>query len=262
MKKLTESSGFCALVTLLCLMVIQCTVSAVDKREAIAYRAVGPIVIDGDLAEWNTTSPLALVEQSQVIRDADFWGGPLDLSAKIYVMWDRENLYLGADVAEDTPFRAATILPFDLQDSFEVYLSTNPEADPNRESYESTDFRVLLLIDNDYWDTAIDRTMVADPKGFHSRGISGGESVLSGFECAVRQTTLGFTYEAVIPWRNFASAQIPPFVPEPGDRIGFDFVITDTQYPCPGEEYIPQISWSGDSRCVRNPSVWGVLVFE
>lgn len=263
MQKSRRYLAVCMLFLVAGLVPSRAALSATDKKEAFAYRAGCPIVVDGSLDEWNMMSPLILAEESQVIRDAPFWEGPLDLSAKIYVMWDETNLYLGADVTEDTPFRAAAgILPFDAQDSFDLYLSTSPEADPDRRSYESTDFRVILLIDNNYWDTAIDRTMVKAPKGLYSRGLDGGQSVLIGFKCAAQRTTLGFTYEAVIPWSNFANEEIPCFVPKPGDSIGFNFLITDTPYPCPGTEYIPQIAWTGDETLVVNPSVWGILTFK
>lgn len=251
-----------ALALALSFMCLQPAVLAANTARADAYNAASPITIDGSLGEWNTTSPLVLAEQSQLVRDAEIWGGPMDLSARIYVMWDDMNLYIGADVTEDTPFRSAEMLALDAQDSFVLYFSTSPKADPKRTAYDSTDFRVILLIDSDYWDTAIDRTMVADTKGINTNGMNGGESVLAGYRCAAQRTTLGFTYEAVIPWKNFASADLPVFVPVVGDSIGFDFVINDTQYPCPGEEYIPQIAWSGNAALATNPSVWGILSFK
>ncbi len=59
-----------------------------------------------------------------------FWQGENDLSATVYVMWDEENLYLAADVTEDTPYGAIEMLPLDGEDNFKVYISTDPTADP------------------------------------------------------------------------------------------------------------------------------------
>lgn len=233
-----------------------------EPATATAYQTAEPIVVDGNLVDWNRSSPLLMDSEAQLVRDADYWLGPQDLSARVYVMWDEEHLYLGADVTEDTPFRAAAMLPFDSQDCFEVYLSTNPDSDPARTSYAATDFRIILLIDSEYWDTAIDRTKVEDSRGFYSAGMAGGQSVLEGFQCAVQRTTLGFTYEAVIPWACFSNAQIPRLVPSVGDAISFDFAITDTEYPCPGTEYVPQMAWTGNSTFASDPSEWGTLVFR
>ena len=252
-------------VALVILLLATLCVVAGEEREratATAWEILEPVTIDGDLEEWNTSSPLILDSQAQLVRDGDYWAGPQDLSAEVYVMWDEENLYLAAVVIEDTPFRAAEMLPFDSQDSFELYFSTNPQADLSRASYESTDFHIYLLIDNEYWDTAIDRTMVADPKHLYSKGMTGGQNVLEDFQSAVQRTTLGFVYEAAIPWTNFANEEIPLFVPQAGDMIGFNFLVNDTPYPCPGTEYVPQIAWTGDEKLLTNPSEWGVLIFE
>lgn len=45
-------------------------------------------------------------------------------------MWDEENLYLAADVTEDTPYGAIEMLSLDGEDNFKVYISTDPTADP------------------------------------------------------------------------------------------------------------------------------------
>ncbi len=236
--------------------------AAAERATAIAWKAPGNLVIDGDLSEWNRSAPIVLNDASQLIRDADFWGGPDDLSAKVYVMWDEENLYIGAEVVEDTPFGAIAMLPIDDNDNFAIYISTNPNADPNRTAYESTDFRLILVTDDLNWDTAFDRSAVSDLKGFWSIGMEGSSDVLKGYERAATPTETGYILEMKIPWINFSNENIPVFVPEEGQRIGFNIVITDIAYPCPGTEFIPQIAWTGDASLTTNPSVWGFLEFR
>ena len=131
-----------------------------EQPTATAYKATEPIVIDGNLDDWNTSSPIVINTEEQVIRDVSFWQGENDLSATVYVMWDEENLYLAADVNEDTPYGAIEMLPLDGEDNFKVYISTDPAADPARTSYGTNDFLLYLIVDNNYWDTAFDRTMV------------------------------------------------------------------------------------------------------
>ena len=46
-----------------------------------AHKANG-IVIDGKLDDWNLDSPAVVEDASQIIRDAVFWQGPNDCSAK------------------------------------------------------------------------------------------------------------------------------------------------------------------------------------
>lgn len=250
-------------VMALCLMLMPAAF-AVEQPTVTAYKTENPIVIDGNLDEWKLDSPAVIEDAAQVIRDVDFWQGPTDCSCKTYVMWDEDNLYLAVDVNEDSPFGAIEMLPLDGEDNFKLFISTDPAADPARTAYGTNDFLVYIIIDNQYWDTAFDRSMVDKDarQRFISKGMDGGESVLNGYKCAAQTTSTGFTYEAVIPLANFSNDNIPVYTPKAGDKIKFDFAITDISYPCPGTEYIPQMAWTGDLNINANPSLWGTLIFE
>ena len=235
-----------------------------ETPTAIAYKTEAPITVDGDLSEWNLESPLVIEDESQVIRDVNFWQGATDCSATVYVMWDETNLYLAADVNEDSPFGAIDMLPLDGEDNMKLFISTDPTADPLRTTYGTNDFLLFLVMDNSYWDTAFDRSMVDKELNmrFISKGMSGGEDVLEGYERAATQTATGFIFEAIIPWSNFANENIAVYTPAVDDEIKFNFAITDISYPCPGTEYIPQMAWSGDIMINKNPSLWGTLIFK
>lgn len=235
-----------------------------EAPTATAYKASAPITVDGDLSEWTLDSPIVIDQESQVIRDLSFWQGASDLSCTVYVMYDETNLYLAVDVTEDTPFGAIEMLPLDGEDNFKIYISTDPAADPARTEYGTNDFLLYLIVDNNYWDTAFDRSMIEKDslERFTSKGMDGGEDVLEGYERAAATTSTGFIFEAVIPWANFSNDRIPVYTPASGDTIKFDFAITDISYPCPGTEYIPQMAWMGDLSINTNPSLWGNLTFE
>lgn len=226
--------------------------------EITAHKA-DAITIDGNLGEWNLESPAVVKNAEQIIRDAVFWQGESDCSAKFYLAWDENNLYVAADVTEDTPLGAIEMLPIDGEDNLKLYISTDPTADPARAEYGTNDFLVYFVMNEGYWDTAIDRSMVPKEarQRFVSCGMDGGESVLEGYECAVEMTTTGFTWEAVIPWACFSNENIEVYAPQAGDVLSCDFAITDISYPCPGTEYIPQLAWSGTQNINTNPSEWG-----
>ena len=166
---------------------------------------------------------------------------------------------MAADVTEDTPLGAIEMLPIDGEDNLKLYISTDPAADPDRQEYGTNDFLVYFVMDEGYWDTAIDRSMV--PKDarqrFVSVGMDGGESVLDGYTCEVQMTATGFTWEAVIPWACFSNKKIEVYTPAAGDTLSCNFAITDISYPCPGTEYIPQLAWTGNQKINTNPSLWG-----
>ena len=258
-------------------------VAMADQATATAHKANG-IVLDGKLDEWNLNDPIVLdggpvvtldaayaawnngdaQYNSQLVRDEHFWNGPDDLSAKVYIAWDETYFYIGADVTEDSVFGAIEMLPMDGMDNFQLYLSTNPADDPARTEYATNDFKVFLILDGEYWDTAIDRSMV--PKDNRQRfitvGMDGGENVLGDdYSVATTQSATGFIYEAQIPWAAFSNRNIAVYTPAVGDTVNFDFLITDISYPCPGTEYIPQMAWTGTIAIDTNPSQWGRLTF-
>jgi len=179
-------------------------------------------------------------------------------------MWDEENLYFAADVTEDTPYGAIDMLPLDGEDNIKLFLSTDPTADPARTAYGTNDFMVYLLVDNEFWDTAIDRSMVEKDlrQRFVSKGMGGGESSLEGYEAAASTREGGFFFEAKIPWAAFSNSNIPVYTPQAGEQIRFDVAITDISYPCPGTNYVPQMAWSGTIDINTNPSLWGLMTFE
>lgn len=250
------------LLTLVMLLCAAC--ASADQPSATAHKAGSPLVIDGNLDDWDLSSPIVINREEQVIRDVSFWQGEMDLSCTVYVMWDENNLYLAADVNEDSPYGAIEMLELDGEDNFKLYLSTDPAADPARTEYGTNDFLLYLIVDNGYWDTAFDRTMVAKEnlQRFTTKGMDGGEDVLEGYEKASVLTSTGFIYEACIPWSNFSNAKIPQYTPAVGDTVNFNFAITDISYPCPGTEYIPQMAWSGNLNINTDPSLWGRLTFE
>ena len=254
-------------VILAVVMVLALAVPAMaDERPNITAHKANGIVIDGSLAEWNLDSPAVIEDASQIVRDAVFWQGPSDCSAKFYLSWDEDNLYVAADVTEDTPLGAIEMLPIDGEDNLMMYISTDPAADPERTEYGTGDFLIYFVMDEGFWDTAIDRSMVSKDarQRFVSLGMDGGESVLPGYQCAVEMTATGFTWEAVIPWADLSEQntlakknKVPLYTPAVGDTLSCNFEITDISYPCPGTEYIPQLAWCGNYKIQTDPSTWG-----
>lgn len=253
-----------AFLAAMLLLVVPALAEEAEQPSAIAHQAAAPITVDGNLDEWDLSSPISIKTEAQVIRDVSYWKGEMDLSCTTYVMWDANNLYLAVDVFEDTPYGAIEMLPLDGEDNFKIFISTDPTADPARTAFGTNDFLLYLIVDNNYWDTAFDRSMVDRTviQRFTSKGMDGGEDVLTGYEKATVSTTTGFIFEAVIPWANFSNARIPVYTPAVGDTVKFNFAITDIDYPCPGTEYIPQMAWTGDLRINFDPSLWGNVTFQ
>lgn len=229
--------------------------------EAIAWRAPGPVKIDGALDDWITSDPIVIKDPKQVIIGPYLWGGSFDCSATVYIMWDEENFYIAAEILDDVPFTARAGFRPDEADSLGIYLSINPYADPARKNYEATDFRILLMIGDYEFNTALDRDMISDPKGIETAGMYGDEQVLRGYEAAATPTKRGCIFEAKFSFQALASDQIPVLVPYDGLKLGFNVEINDLDMPCPGVG-AKTLAWIGTEAIRQNPSEWGILVFK
>ena len=238
--------------------------ASAEQPAASAYHAEKPITIDGDLGEWNLSSPIEIKDASQIIHDESSWLGETDVSCTVYLMWDEENLYLASDTKEASSLGAVGVIGHNMEDNFKIYISTNPEADPERTSFETNDFLLYLMMDSQNWYTAIDRSMIEREQlaRFTSKGMEENADILEGYEKEYTTTDEGFIFEAAIPWANFSNKQIEQYVPKAGDTINFNFCITDNDYPFPNTQSSVQMSWCGTMEINKNPSLWGRVTFE
>jgi len=233
---------------------------AQQSNQVIAWQADKAPRIDGDLSDWKLDTPGVIERKDQVIKNGSYWDGPDDNSACFYLMWDERNLYLGAKIVDDVPFTRFMGFRLDGIDAVAVYLSTDPASDPARTIYAPTDFRILLAIDNDVFDTGIDRDMVISKKGIDTCGMDGYEAVLEGYEIAVKPDALGYTLETKLPFSCLANDRLPALRPRPGLQVGFSLELIDLDQACPGAE-ASWLSWTGRPS-LESPQNWGTLRFE
>ena len=234
----------------------------------------GEVVIDGDLSEWDTEKCLRIDSDNQIVDQIEHWDGAADCSVELYAMWDEENLYFAMKILDDTPLVYREGFPLDELDAVILFLSTNPDADPNRTAYEATDWRLVQSADKykDQYDffNYIDREMIADNKGWETQGEYGDEQVFDDYEAAIVSIDGGIVWESKISLHNFSNDQIAQLIPEAGKSIGFDFSILDVDLPCPGIHSLRMQSsanLTGKDRTPamynvdENPSLWGTLTF-
>jgi len=259
--RLNWKKGWLFIMTLV-LTLSLCAGAMAEGRTINCYKAPAEVEIDGDLSEWNLSSFAEIKTEPQVVRDPGQWKelAEKDLSLEIYAMWDAENLYLAAKILDDTPFMYREGFPPDMADSFVLFLSTNPAADPARTAYEATDWRVTLIVDDYYWNNGIDREMIEDNKGFETLGEYGDEAVLEDYEACIAEIDDGYYFECVIPLANLSNENIPVLVPEVGMSVGVEFGMFDLDFPCPGVATV-RMQWSATDTVDTDPSQWGTLVF-
>lgn len=244
-----------------------------DGKNLEAPKA-GSVVIDGDLGEWDTSRSLKIDDESQIIDQIEHWDGIEDCSVEVYAMWDEENLYLAMKILDDTPLVYREGFPLDELDAVILFLSTNPDADPGRTEYEATDWRIAQSADqyNGVYDffNYVERGMIADSKGWDTKGEYGDELVFDDYEGMIVKIDGGIIWEGKIPLHNLSNDDIPQLAPVPGMTVGFDFSILDVDLPCPGIHSLRmQSSANLDGRdrtpaihnVDENPSLWGTMTF-
>ncbi len=232
------------------------------------------VVIDGDLGEWDTSKCLKINSENQIIDQIEHWDGEADCAMELSAMWDEENLYLAMKISDDTPLVYREGFPLDELDAIILFLSTNPEADPERAEYEATDWRIVQSADmyKDEYEffNYVDRDMIADNKGWETQGEYGDELLFDDYEGAIAETEGGIIWESKIPLHNLSNDAIAQLVPEAGMTVGFDFSILDVDLPCPGIHSLRMQSSAnldGKDRTLEmyevdaNPSLWGTLTF-
>ncbi|MBI5078579.1 hypothetical protein HZB08_00965 [Candidatus Saganbacteria bacterium] len=213
------------------------------KKVAVASKISREIKIDGDLNAFRSAVPIVM-EDSSFYKEGLNWGGPADLSGKIYLMWDEKNLYLAAQVRDKNPLvNKKEKQDIWSGDAIEIVLSTNPGASPQRDAFERGDYQIGFSTGDGkenkpaVWNWQRRRTP-------------------AGSEIFVKKSgkSSGYILEAKSPW-----AFLGNFVPSAGTKIGFDVAIDDADATGERER---QFVWNGDWCFYKDPSVWGVLEFK
>ena len=214
--------------------------SQVDLPQIEISKVCGDIVVDGDLSEWSHLKPVVLDDERQIDMGYDDWQGVSDLSARIYLMWDSSYLYLAAIVKDDSPLKNIKSRENIWDgDGIELAIGVDPESDPERSSYDATDYQLCLAmrLGGGNWSWQLQ-------KAFDTI-----ESKVSKAEDGFS----GYIYEAKIPWSEFN------FVPQNGMKLKFNIALNDADKTQTRET---QMVFSGYQDFYEDPSQWGWLLFS
>lgn len=163
--------------------------------DLLAVKAPGAVSLDGKLdeAEWRGALTFPVTQKEQLLRGGSSWPGAEKDSFTFRLMWDAENLYIGAQVKD-------------------------PE-------HNQTDFGPSVWKGDTLWlylDTAGDKsrvtqklTLAQTPKGPQVWDWRG-SGFLPGAELGWTQQEGGYTYEAKLPLRSLN------LEPRDGKRFGMD----------------------------------------
>jgi hypothetical protein len=228
-----------------------------DFYVGVAHFAKTAPALDGSWKGWERTNPMAIDKASQVCKllmGNQPWRGPEDLSAKIYVMYDKAYLYVGAEVTDDvviTHFDFPRMsYPWDT-DCMEVVLDTRTNSEQGHDPPTPRLFRHLSMAEHRITDFGA--------KMWQGGGAGGPllpkPNLVPDAETYFTRTEKGYNLICRYPLSSLKNV-----VAEPGYKIGFDAGINDND----GTNYRKnQHIWAGFN---QNQSWWdmgtiGALVF-
>jgi len=208
-------------------------------RRFVCRKTERKIIIDGSLNDWKDFEPLRLNRKEQVVGP---WKGIDDLSAKIFLSWDKDYLYFAAEVRDDIFCQEYSGTDLWQGDSVQIALDTlNDDSSELNEG----DYEFLFAL---------------TPKGKEVFKHTGKENSILGekakdipFHINIHSEEGIYIYEAAISWN-----QMNPLKPEKGTICGFNVVVNDND----GDGSKSYIEWTPGIRESKDTSYFGDLVFE
>jgi len=204
----------------------------------IPYKPDPPPAIDGRLDEWeNVLNAYVIQSPSQVAHGGKAWKSPQDLSAKVWLAWRGEYLYLAADVTDDCHVQKGRGFDMWRGDHVELYLDATPDVDPQRKAWGSGQIHLGLSPGNlqhtgDALTDIAPEAVVFTPEGGAAEGVL----------VAAQKTEKGYSLEAAVPWTLIARlAKIPELKPSAGVPLNFEIGISDTDGAEPVQEKLMTI---------------------
>ncbi|HIE08572.1 MAG TPA: methyltransferase domain-containing protein [Armatimonadetes bacterium] len=183
--------------------------------------------VDGDLSDWAGVKPAIIPEPSKKPKAYPDWKGPEDLSGRIYLAWDEENLYFAAAVRDDVFHQPHASDRIWEADSIQIAF----------------DIRMSMSYDREYG-------FCLSPQGPFVWCWFGPKETARLIKLAVRRKEDGLIYEAAIPWEA-----LEEFKPSPGRAIGFSAVIMDSD----GDGWEGGVEWASGIVHGKDPSLFGAV---
>lgn len=178
-----------------------------------------PINIDGNLDEpsWKQTISYDINKERQVFvvyKEKYQWTGPDNLSGKMKLLWDKDNLYVGVEVKDD------------------IYI--NPRKDSQMWNQDGLQFLFDPYRKEEEKKGRYDYSMGVGRKGPQawchlSADAKTPVGLVEDIKLAMRRTdekTGNVVYEVAIPWKLIA-----PFKPAPGANLGMSMIINEDDGP-------------------------------
>ena len=231
-------------------------------RGYVAIRAATPPVIDGRLedAAWRDAA-----WTDDFVDMADPAASPAPRT-RAKMVWDDEQLYIAADIAEPQLWAEMTThdSPLYQENAFEFFI------DPDGDNHEYYEFEINAL--NTTWDLLLPRPYRDEGLGISNWEIAGLKSAvhLDGTINRPGDVDRGWTIEIAVPWKALGELARRPSPPHEGDQWRINFTRVETPLRVEDGRYRKiqgqpsQVSsWTSQYVMdIHRPETWGYVQFE
>ena len=199
-------------------------------------RVAKPMTIDGKLDDWAGLPQMGVDIEScgpTKPRSKD------DLSYVASLAWDKDKLYLSAEVTDDALHFPATGTTLWQNDSFCLCLDAKGDSEVR---YQPDDYQFVFAASN----------AEGKPEQRLYRNSVVPEGPAAFIVLAARRRPKGYTIEVAIPWKNLTGG-----TPKPGQRLGLGHFVHDNDGDA---EAIRMIAWINHADPAAYPITWGHLI--
>jgi hypothetical protein len=178
-----------------------------------------PPAVDGQLEDWaGVPGALTLNRHEQATWGGSAWKSPADLSAKVWIAWRQDMLYLAADVTDDKIRQTQRGSGIWKGDCIQLYLDVAPDEEATRSHFGKGQFQLAFSPGN--FQKTGDSLSDCPPEAYCFKPA---DLALKGAVVAAQQTDHGYTLEAGIPW-----ALLSVKLPAVGMAVNLEVAVFDT----------------------------------
>jgi hypothetical protein len=234
--------------------------------ESLAAVKVDKLIkIDGDLTDWPSGSEVTLEpryksfgvylsdqkkkrELKEKYPDGIAWKGEDDLSGKLYLAWDVENLYIAFNIKDDTLCTMDKLVSAWMGDSIQIYFDGWGDAKGKYTKGFDINDQVFDLWPNK--DKVVLRRAVAPEQqlGFLKTGV------VDNAKTAFKKTTDGYIMEIAIPAKDVFPVKLYK-----GSVFGFAAMINDSDV---GFRHQGLTTTPDDTEPFLNPHLYPTVILK
>lgn len=185
----------------------------------IPLRPDPPPALDGQLDEWrDAPGALVLDRREQVTHGGTAWKSPADLSARVWLAWRGDGLYLAAEVTDDQSRQSGRGAEIFKGDNVQLFLDLAPEEELTRDGFGPHQFQLAFSAGNFRRTGDAFSDLPAEAHCYKPEGRA-----VTAIRVASAQTPTGWNVEALVPW-EFLGVKAAAA----GRPLRFEVAVSDT----------------------------------